>query len=302
MPAVNRVAPRAAVVTVVALVAAVVLAATAPTARAGGGSGGQCTVSEGGQWITVQCGYGGGTGGTGGSGGTGSSGGAIQTTCTFTPIPEADAKTLGLAWPPPKGMAWELMNCGLRGSYLTDPGAGPVAILVDTTTGTPAVTPQQLLQRALSELEIPALQPHTAPPLGRDGLVGLPEWFWVAASAWHQLSVTVRAGPVWATAMAMPELLTFQPGGGLSAVSCAGPGEPYDQALSAAGQHTRCSYTYEQPSASQPGHVYQAAVGVNWRIWWTGSGGTGGLLNPALSIPVAIALPVAQGEALVTTP
>ena len=96
MPTVSRFRARIAVMLVLALVAAGAFLATAAIARAGGG-GGQCTVNEGGQWITVQCGYGGGTGGTGGTGGSGSSGGsggATQTTCTFTPIGETGAREL----------------------------------------------------------------------------------------------------------------------------------------------------------------------------------------------------------------
>jgi hypothetical protein len=287
----------------VTLLAAALVCAAVQAAQAGGGSGGggsgggggQCTVNLGGQWVTVQCGYGGGTGG-GGTGGSGGGGTTLTTTCIFTPLNEVSAKQLGLAWPPPKGMSWALMDCPGGG-----PGAGPQAILMNNGTGAPQITPQQLLQQALSELRIPALQPGTAPPRGKDGLVGLPEWFWVPAAEWHRLSVTVRAGPVWATATATPAGLSFQPGGGLGAVSCAGPGTAYNAARPASQQHTRCSFTYDQSSAGQPGHVYQAAVVLSWRIAWVGSGGAGGLVDAGLPVPFAFPLPVAQGEALVSS-
>ena len=114
--------------------------------------------------------------------------------------------------------------------------------------------------------------------------------------------MTVSAGDVWATATATPAGLTFEPGGGLSPVSCAGPGATYNPAKPAAGQHTDCSYPYQQPSAGQPGNAYQASLTVTWRVSWTGSGGTGGLLDPALPTAVAFSVPVGQGEALVNTP
>jgi hypothetical protein len=59
---------------------------------------------------------------------------------------------------------------------------------------------------------------------------------------------------------------------------------------------------YQQPSVSQPGHAYQASVVVTWRVTWTGSGGAGGVLNAGLPITFSFALPVAQGEALVSNP
>jgi hypothetical protein len=70
----------------------------------------------------------------------------------------------------------------------------------------------------------------------------------------------------------------------------------------ASAQHTDCSYSYAQPSAGQPGDAYQAAVVVTWRVSWTGSGGTGGVLDPALQVPAMFPVRVAQGEALVTSP
>jgi hypothetical protein len=283
----------AAAVTGLLLVVAAGVTGAAGPASASGGSG-QCTVDLGGQWVTVQCNFGGGTGG--GKGGSGGGGPKVITTCTFTPIGAAQAKELGLQWPPPKGSTWALMDC-LGGKT----GAGPQAVLLSAGTGAPQITPQQLLQQALSQLQIPTLRPSTAPPRGKDGLVGLPEWFWVP-SGWHSRSVTVTAGPLFATAVASPVSLSFEPGNGQAAVSCRGPGAAYQAGKAAALQRTRCSYIYDQPSYGQPGNVFQASVVITWRVWWTGSGGAGGLLNAGLPVTFAFPLPVAQGEALVSTP
>jgi hypothetical protein len=281
-----------------AAVVPVLAGAASPAAAGGNGNGsGQCTVDLGGQWITVQCGYGG--GGGGGGGGSGGGGGTkVVTTCTFVPLTQQGVVALGLPWPAPKGYAWELMTC--LGGHTG--GGTTMAQLVNVATGVPQVTPQELLQQALNELEIPTIRPGTAPPPGRDGLVGLPEWFWVPRAQWRTVSVTVSAGPVWATATATPVGLTFEPGGGLAPVNCTGPGRAYNEKKPAAQQHTRCEFTYDQSSAGQPGNAYQASVAVTWNVSWTGSGGTGGELNPGLIVPFPFALPIAQGEALVTTP
>ncbi len=277
------------------------LAGTWPAAASGGGSAGSggCDPYIDGTVVLVPCSSGGGTGGGGTSGGGGGAGdgGTANYSCAFVPQDEAQAKNLGLSWPPPKGQHWALMDC--IGSAT---GAGPQAVLISNATGAPRVTPRQLLVQTVGQLSVPHLQPATAPPRGTDGLVGLPEWFWVPASEWHARSVTVTAGPVWATVVAAPIGLAFKPGTGLSPVSCAGPGTAYNSRKPSAQQHTGCSYTYERPSAGQPENVYHASLTITWRVSWTGSGGSGGVLDAALGILAGFTIPVAQGEALVTSP
>jgi hypothetical protein len=114
------------------------------------------------------------------------------------------------------------------------------------------------------------------------------------------LHVTVAAGPVWARATAVPQQLTFNPGGGQGTVSCRGPGTAYRPALPLSAQQTDCSYTYQQPSAGQPGNAYQASVTVSWNISWVGSGGAGGEVAAGVTSTAPFTLPVAAGEALVT--
>lgn len=256
---------------------------------------GACNPYIDGSVIPVPCVSGSGTGGSAGA--TGASGGsAVRNTCVFVSLSPAQAQGLGLATPPP-GEVWALLDC-LGGAI----GSGPQAVLVSVATGLPEVTPQQLMIQALGELRVPSLRPATAPPLGSDGLVGLPQWFWVPAASWYPRSVTVRAGPVWATVTATPDGMTVRPGAGIGPVTCPGPGTAYDPAKPASDQHTDCSYTYAQPSAGLPGNAYQASVAVTWRVGWAGSGGAGGVLTAALSIPADLTIQVAQGEALVTSP
>jgi len=281
---------RIAVAALCALVLAVGLRASGVglAATAGGG----CSPYVDGTVIPVPCSSG---SGTPGSPGAGDGGPAVDEGCSFVALSPSQAQSLGLSWPPPHGQAWALLDC-LGGAI----GPGPQAVLVSTAAGAAAVTPEQLLIQARDELRVPGLAPDTAPPPGSDGLVGLPEWFWIPATSWHPLTVTVTAGPVWATVTATPSGLSFDPGTGAAPVTCQGPGFAYNPALPAADQHTDCSYTYVQPSTGRPGNAYSASVSVVWQIVWTGSGGAGGVLAPALSVPVSILIRVAQAEALVT--
>src|SRR5258708_6675914 len=173
----------------------------------------------------------GGTPGAPGSGGSG--GGSAKSACTLTPLSEQQVRFLGLPWPAPKGHTWEAITC---------PGTQPFVgvTLVNNANGAPAVTPQQLAQIAIGETLIPGLQPPTRPPRGRDGLVGLPEWFWIPRPEWGPISRTVTAGPVWARATAVPVRIVFVPGGGQTGISCRGPGTPYQPSLPLSAQRTDC--------------------------------------------------------------
>ena len=255
-------------------------------------SGGSChyqPVNGGYQWVCTN------TTGTPGAPGSGGHGGGAKSACTLTPLSQQQAQFLGLQWPAPKGHTWDAITC---------PGNQPFGgvTLVNNATGAPAVTPQQLSQIAIGELIIPELNAKTAPPRGRDGLVGLPEWFWIPAGAWGAVhSPMVTAGPVWAQATAVPTKIIFNPGGGLPSLTCHGPGTAYRSALPLAGQHTACSYTYDQPSAGQPGNAYAASVTVLWNVFWVGSGGAGGQVANGRPVSTPMTLRVAAGEALVTS-
>jgi hypothetical protein len=244
-------------------------------------------VNGGWQWVCTNTTTSPGGPGTGGSGGG-------KSACTLTPVSQAQGAFLGLQWPAPKGHTWETITC---------PGTQPFGgvTLVNNATGAPAVTPQQLAQIAIGELIIPTLQPATAPPRGKDGLVGLPEWFWIPANEWAPVSKTITAGPVWARATATPVKIAFAPGAGMSGVTCAGPGTAYQPSQPLSAQHTACSYTYTQPSAGQPDNMYAASVIVYWNVSWTGSGGAGGVVATGRPVSTPMSLPVAAGEALVTS-
>jgi hypothetical protein len=266
--------------------------AAAASQQAAGGSCHYQPVNGGWQWVCTNTT---GTPGTPGAPGQRGHGGGPASACTLTPLSQQQAQFLGLQWPAPKGHTWEAITC---------PGTQPFGgvTLVNDATGAPAVTPQQLSQIAIGELIIPELTAQTAPPRGHDGLVGLPEWFWIPARVWGAVhSPRVTAGPVWAQATAVPTKIIFNPGGGLPRVTCNGPGTAYKAGVPLADQHTACSYTYNQPSARQPGNAYAASVTVLWNVFWVGSGNAGGQVAAGRPVSTPMTLRVAAGEALVTS-
>jgi hypothetical protein len=226
---------------------------------------------------------------------TAGQGGGSKPTCTLAPISQAQASYLGLQWPAPAGHTWEAITC---------PGTQPFGgvVLAGGTAAAPTLTPQQVIQIALDDIRYPELDVQTVPPLHHDGLVGLPEWFWVPD--WHaQRTPRIQAGPFWAIATATPKSIIINPGGGLAPVPCPGPGTPYNPALPPGQQHTDCSYTYQQPSTGQPGNAYAASVTVLWKVSWIGSAG-GATVTPGhpVTTPLIPGIRVAAAQALVTGP
>lgn len=173
-------------------------------------------------------------------------------------------------------------------------GGRPVICGKDTA---PAVTPQQLAQAAWKDLDLPIPTVRTAPPRGAEGLVGLPEWVWVPRGQWRSLPRKASAGAVWAEVTATPKQMVIEPGPGLPAVRCPGPGTAYDPVKPASGQHTDCSFTYRRSSAAEPGAVYRVKVTVVWGGAWVGSGGAGGTL-PDISRSTTFGLKVAEAQGL----
>jgi hypothetical protein len=249
-------------------------------------SGGECYPIDF-TWICID---------QGGSPGSPGSGGSTKYTCTYTKASPAVLQRTGTG-PPQPGYQWDIMTCpgSAQGSL------GGQLVQVSIATGAPAISPVDLLKIAIGELSVPTLAAQTAPPIGKNGLVGLPEWFWVPRGQWRKVSVTVTAGPVWADAVASPTTMTYAPGGGLSSVSCRGPGAEFSHSAPGS-QRTNCSFRYDQPSIGQPGNAYQAALVVTWTISWTGSGGAGGTISTGYTTGTAFGVRIAQAEAVVSTP
>ncbi|GAA3120079.1 hypothetical protein GCM10010466_08630 [Planomonospora alba] len=162
----------------------------------------------------------------------------------------------------------------------------------------PAVTPEMLRDEALRQLRPPAPRITTAPPRGKEGLVGLRHFFWVEKSQWRPISKRATAGPVWAEVTATPTSLVIDPGSGQPGITCRGPGTPYDTSRSPGDQKSDCAHRFTRSSAGLPGSKYRVTASIVWAATWTGSGGAGGTLAP-ITTSTTFPLRIAEGQALI---
>jgi hypothetical protein len=270
--------PAAPAMASAAAVTAVALPAAPAQPGANGGASG-CTGFQHGAGWDVKCQDAGTTGS-----GSGSSAG-VQTCTWHSDVNHFFPNATNFLPPAPKGFIYLVEVCGIQ--------FFPPQLVANGGGG---VTPAELAQQALQELQPPLPVPHTAPPRGQHGAVGLPEWYWVPRAQWAPVQARAAAGAVWAVVTATPQRLTVSPGSGLPAKACPGPGTAYSPS---APPSAACTYTYTASSAQLPGAAYQVTVTITWTAAWVGSGGTGGTL-PALSTSATFPLQVAEGQALNT--
>jgi hypothetical protein len=145
----------------------------------------------------------------------------------------------------------------------------------------PPPDPAVLAQQARTELTLPSPVARRSPPEtnsdpANGGLpytwVGLSTFFWV--EGWQPMSRTVELRGVSATVTATPTGLTFDPGDGAAAVSCAGPGRPWTVADgNEAPSGGACGYTYRSVTPNGP---LTATTSVQWSVSWTSNTGASG--------------------------
>jgi hypothetical protein len=222
--------------------------------------------------------------------GTGGSAGSALDACTYITIAEAESQFLVSAavaadYPAPPGYIYLVQDC-------PDQWFG-VQILLFANGG--KLTTLDLAQQAYAKLSPPTLGVGTAPPSGEDGLVGLPEWFWINPVDYQTLSRTVSLADLSATVVARPGPLVINPGDGQATYTCLGPGTQYNPAEPATSQQSDCTFLYTQSSVGQPGNEFTVTVSVTWSATWTGTGGTGGRLAP-ITRTTTIGLAIAQAE------
>ncbi|NBE91855.1 hypothetical protein FE391_00700 [Nonomuraea sp. KC401] len=157
----------------------------------------------------------------------------------------------------------------------------------------PAVIAEQLAHRAYKRIPIAAPRVLTAPPRGRDGLVGLPHWFYLAEGQWTARTKRLRTSGVWAEATARPQRMAIDTGEGHT-ITCNGPGTAYDPSRPVARQSSTCSYRFQRPANAR-----RVTVSVTWGGTWRGSGGAGGAL-PAITRSVTFPVRIVEAQALVT--
>ena len=133
----------------------------------------------------------------------------------------------------------------------------------------------------LLPLHPPAIR--LSPPVGAHQLVGLATWLWVGGP-WRPLRASATLGGVTSTVTATPTTVTWTLDDG-TAVTCHGPGTPYDPRRPADVQHSNCTYLFEDA-----GHFRLTAT-VTYEITWTASTGDAGGLGPvtrAGTVPVVV--------------
>ncbi len=251
--------------------------------------------------VTVGAGSGGSSGGAPGApGGGGQGGGASPWTCTYTLL------TLNDQSQPPGGAspgAWYSVTC-------VDVATGAQSTQTEwipdqASPGAPPVDPYSLALQAEKSIVLPN------PPIGTNpsgaSVVNLATWLWIDSSVWHAYQVTANAGPVSATASAVPTSVTWSMGDGGS-VTCAGPGVAYEPALASSAQATDCSYRYSVSSAGQPSAdgnpddgAFLVRATISWSVSWSAQGAAGGGGLPPLSTSSTSALRVEQVQSVDTT-
>lgn len=143
--------------------------------------------------------------------------------------------------------------------------------------GAPAVTPAELAQEAVDQMQLvgPAIRTTGAP--GEPYVVGVPLWLWTEVSpvTWGPNSATASVPGLSVTATAQAARIEWDMGDG-NGVTCASPGTVYY--VGAPKESPTCDYTYERSSAGQPGDAWTITATTTWEVAWRG-GGTSGVLT-----------------------
>jgi hypothetical protein len=150
------------------------------------------------------------------------------------------------------------------------------------------VDPQQLLLEARRHLALPGPELQLNPPVGQLQYVEMPTWAWVPRSDWIPLTASASAGGVTVTVTATPVGLglTYQTTGrgATSAVSCSGPGTPFDAGLAQAedpgspvqAASPDCGWTWRDSSVDTTDRKYAVSGHVVYRVVWAVTGAAGG--------------------------
>ena len=173
------------------------------------------------------------------------------------------------------------MTLAAFNQFMTDNGCPTVA-----PGATPPPTPAELAQQAADSFYLPHPSGHRSPPEGKPyneypfTYVNLWTFYWSDPGSWSSLTATASAGGNWATVTAKPASLTFDPGNGSAAVSCAGPGRPWVESDgNSAPSQGACGYQYSKVTGPGYNHPVTSTQTITWQLTWIGSGNTSGTLT-----------------------
>jgi hypothetical protein len=248
--------------------------------------------------VGVGAGGGGGTGGaggggTGGAGGGGAGGGTGGNGGSTKPDPCAKypsayhtmcTKNQGVG---PFGCLglynqyYGTMALAAFNQLMTDNGCPTVA-----AGATPPPTPAELAQQAADSFNLPRPSGHRSPSEAKSyngypfTYVSLWTFYWSDPGTWTSLTATASAGGNWATVTAQPVSLTFDPGNGWAAVSCAGQGRPWVESDgNSAPSQGACGYQYSKVTGPGYDHPVTSTQTITWQLTWVGSNNTVGTLT-----------------------
>ncbi|WP_163504709.1 hypothetical protein [Fodinicola acaciae] len=105
-------------------------------------------------------------------------------------------------------------------------------------------------------------------------------WLWIGKT-WKPLTQRTTLGPVWVDVVATPTSSSWSFGDGTT-INCRGRGTPLTDPSQGLRGSPDCGHVYKTTSAKARGGAYAVTATVTWAISWTGSGNTGGILDPLL--------------------
>ncbi len=143
------------------------------------------------------------------------------------------------------------------------PNGQPIAV--------PQVSPAELAEQAIAEMDLSAPDIRLAPPADspRGATIGFPVWMWTARreATTGPVTRTATAGPISVTATATLARIDWSMGDGTT-TRCPGPGTPFTEDQAGKPSPT-CGHTYER---LVPGGVAEISATSRWEITWSGGG------------------------------
>lgn len=183
---------------------------------------------------------------------------------------------------PPDGPIWQGHHAGDGAMYLrscvdsfgVDNGWGWLAA-TPPWYGANGVTPAQLAQRAVNQMQLTGPAIRTSIPADKFGVVGVPVWLWTAVSptTWGPTSATASVPGLSVTATAKATQIVWDTGDGRRE-TCRNPGTAH---YPGGVTSPTCQHIYERTSADEPHQEFSITATTTWQVTWTGGGDSGDL-------------------------
>jgi hypothetical protein len=175
-----------------------------------------------------------------------------------------------------------------------EPGrfVAPVTLRYWSASAPPAPPdPAELAQQAVASMGLQAVRVGIVPEpvAGSVGLVGMPNWMWVAqpdAQTFGPITRTASAAGWTVTATAQVQHVSWDMGDG-QVINCTGPGTPYEVSYGKQDSPD-CGHTYTRQG------TYTVAATARWVVTWSGIGQAG-----TIPMDLTQTAPVTIGEAQV---